>query len=251
MKAFGIDISQHQGIIDFDKFVNGPIPLSFAAVRSGISWGYTDKWFSRNWQELKARQVPRTSYHILYPGESAIRQADNFFRILGDDIGEFDLVLDAELQHSQTKLTITNRIIEFARLVEARAGTLPILYSRTEWLIRCTFPAELGFLRYWPAQYLHVREGEKYAREHPGPPVLPPGFTTWCIHQTGDKTSPVGFGIANPPAAAATLDYNRFNGTEAEFKAFFKLEPEKVERTVEERLTSVEIWLGQHGYVPS
>jgi GH25 family lysozyme M1 (1,4-beta-N-acetylmuramidase) len=227
-RAFGIDISSNQGLIDFDRFTDGPEEVCFAAVRAGISWGYTDKFFARNWHELKIRRVPRTAYHVLYPTENAVRQMDHFSRILSDDMGEFNLVLDVELDHGQTKATITARVIECARIIERRTGLLPLLYSRTEWLNRFTYPRELAFMPYWPAQYLNIRQGESYAREHQGPPALPPGFKTWMIHQVGGKCSPLGFGIPKPPDASAYLDYNRLNGTVEQFREWAGLAPVEV-----------------------
>lgn len=206
--AFGIDVSRYQGLIDWDQVVGHREPtVIFAAMRAGISWGYTDGWFARNRTEAKARNLIWLAYHVLYPGEDASRQMDHFFRILGDDIGPMPLVIDAELDHGQSRRTITNRILECARIIEQRAGRAPILYGRAEWINRCTYPKELAHLDLWVAQYLSADPDMGYAREHMGPPDLPKGFEQYLIHQTGDKTPGAGFGVQSK-----YLDYNRWNG---------------------------------------
>lgn len=237
-RLLGFDVSSNQGFINFDELDENHPEALFAGIRAGISWGYTDKWFSRNWAELKRIRRKRTAYHVLYPGENATRQMDHFFRILGDDIGELPLTEDVELDHSQSKRTITNRVIECARIIELHTGRLPFLYSRTSWLIEHTYPQELAFLPYWPAQYLFTP-----GREHAGPPDLPPGFENYVIQQTSDKMPAASFGVPAPPNGTLTIDYDRFNGTEADLLALCGETP--IELPWEWALTE---WANKFGY---
>ena len=70
----GVDISAYQFSSDGKRKPNFDVinaKCEFVAVRAGISWGYTDRWFSYSWQHLT---VPRMAYHVIYPEESAISQ---------------------------------------------------------------------------------------------------------------------------------------------------------------------------------
>jgi hypothetical protein len=84
------------------------------------------------------------------------------------------------------------------------------------------------------AQYLKPKPGSIYADEHPGPPVLPKGASTWLIHQTGDKC---------PAFCASTdkkyQDYNRWNGDEKAVNEYFGRVKES-KPTIEERIEDLE-----------
>lgn len=234
MKAFGIDISRHQGQVSFDV-IKQRGDVTFIGIRSGNSWGYDDPWFPRNWSEARRICTIRTAYHVLYPAEDAGRQMDRFFRTIGDDPGELPLTIDAELDHGQTKLKITQSIVACANIIQARTGRLPLLYTRAEWLNRCAYPAELAHLDGWLAQYLAMTYP---AREHPGPPTLPTGWATWKFHQTGDKTPSAGFGISQ--IDSKQLDYDRFNGTVEELIMYAGLTMPQPARTLEQRVARLE-----------
>src|SRR4030066_103468 len=242
MNAFGIDVSRYQGLIDFEKAkIDLPYPITFVGICAGISWGYTDKWFIRNWSEFKSIKKFRSAYHALYPGENSIKQMDHFFSLLRNDIGELPLTIDAELHHNQSRRTITNKIIDCAGIIYRRTGNFPLLYTRTEWLNTYTYPDELSFLQLWLAQYLNVEKNQVYAKEHPGPPTLPKGFTNWTFHQTGSKTPP-SYGVQSK-----SLDYDRFNGTLEMFLDKFDLTNEQLDLTLDDRVLRLELQAREKG----
>jgi GH25 family lysozyme M1 (1,4-beta-N-acetylmuramidase) len=233
--AFGIDVSRWQYSpdgkvkLDFEKIaLHEDNIVSFVYSRAGVSWGYQDPWFKRNWEEtarideiraenavwdalfgIPPRPCGRGAYHVLYPGENVQNQVDNLFRIIGDDVDwKHDrLVIDAELDHGQSKRTITHAINEFANLCEARTGKYPILYSRTGWLNAYTYPKELAHLDMWLAQYRWPRPYPLMTPETLCPPdPLPISIDHWLIHQTASRQKPIGAPATN------FMDYNRWNG---------------------------------------
>lgn len=116
---FGIDLSKYNTSadgkqkVDFDIIAATTPPyVAFVAMRAGISWGYQDPWFNYYFTETqRIKRIPMP-YHVLYPGQDATRQMDNFFRILGSiDFKTTPLVLDLELDHGQTKSRITQTTI--------------------------------------------------------------------------------------------------------------------------------------------
>lgn len=274
--AFGIDISRYQYSpdgktkMDFEAVAANTNPfVSFVVCRSGISWGYQDPWFARSWAEIaripeyranlisthavaafndyKTRDtlVGRAAYHVIYPGENAISQADNLFRIIGDtaDWNHDKLVIDAELDHGQSRRTITDAIKRFAYTCKERTGDFPILYSRTNWLYQFTFWEELWFMDMWVAQYRYAMPYPLYTPEYQSPPVLgygtdgssPRVVSRWLIHQTAEKGKSIG-------GASYYMDYNRWNGGREDVLSYFGYDemadptPAPVEPTDAEKL---------------
>ena len=62
MRRLGIDVSEHNGILDWDAIKKGGI--EFAIIRS--SWGHfeEDKQFRRNVRECERVKMPYGLYHI-------------------------------------------------------------------------------------------------------------------------------------------------------------------------------------------
>ena len=79
---FGIDISAYQYSPDGKQkpdFAKLNSKCAFVAVRAGISWGYTDRWFAYSWANIIK---PKMAYHVVYPAESAQRQMEHFLNIV-------------------------------------------------------------------------------------------------------------------------------------------------------------------------
>jgi len=162
--SFGIDMSSWQYSADgtqkpdFDK-VNST--CDFVAVRAGISWGYTDKWFSYSWGHLT---VPRLAYHVVYPGESAIRQMEHFLRIVNP--GEHDrLVLDMELDHGYSKARITQTLYECLDFLVKETGRYPIVYSRASWINQFVDTSQIPSEDWWLAGYRYPLPSPQYTPE--------------------------------------------------------------------------------------
>lgn len=214
---FGIDISRFQFSQDgsqkpdFDKL---NATCDFVAVRAGISWGYTDKWFSYSWGHLT---VPRLAYHVVYPGESAIRQMEHFLRIVNP--GEHDrLVLDMELDHGYSKARITQTLYECLDFLVKETGRYPIVYSRASWINQFVDTSQIPSEDWWLAGYRYPLPSPQYTPEMIPPPALPKGVSNWLIHQTGEKGNGSAVGVASH-----YVDTNRWNGTHEQMLAYFGL----------------------------
>lgn len=217
MRAFGIDVSRYDGLLDWDRLESHKPAIAFIAFRATISWGYRDSFFTANWREAGRRGKNRAAYHVVYPKEDPTRQMDNFYGHIGADIDErVRYVLDTELDHGASRAAHTACLRKMADIIYRRSGVMPILYSRANYLDANVDMTQLPDLPLWLAHYLRKPEGEPYAAEHPGPPTLPRGRTDWLIHQTGDQM----------PNICATSgkryqDYNRWNGTEDDVNRYF------------------------------
>jgi hypothetical protein len=177
------DYSRWQGQVDFSIATANTV-LGMAA-RSTISWGYQDPWFPRNWLESDRYGLYRTSYHIIYPDQSVIRQTDNWYRS-HPEIDIIPRVIDLEKENGMHPNTIANSTWEMSELVKSRDGIRPIIYSRKglidKWLSSWT-PEMLNEHYYWLAQYRYL------PIEHAGPPDLPERVdrSNVIMHQTSHK----------------------------------------------------------------
>lgn len=222
--ALGIDLSRYNTSADGKLKVNFDIiaahrpKVVFIAMRAGISWAYQDPWFAYYFTEAKRVGCLRLPYHVVYPGESPQKQMEHFLRLVGEaDLEKIRLVLDLELDHGLSKTRITAAVLACLRFLEERTGRLPIVYSRATWVDAHLFVSDLPDLDWWLAQYRWPRPYPLFTAEYPCPPSLPAGVKPWLIHQTTEK----GPGIGTP--GRYYLDYNRWNGTETDVRAYFGL----------------------------
>ena len=207
------DYSKHQGFVNHGiASLNGVVGM-FA--RSTISWGYQDAMFPHNWIESKENGLYRTSYHVPYPKEPAVKQLDNWYRV-HPEIDTIPRVVDMELEHGASPGQIADVIWLFSEIVLARDGVRPIIYSRKnlidKWLIGWS-ESDLNAHKWWLAQYLWDR-----MREHPGPPTLPNRIRreNVIMHQTADKKK--GF---PGEAESNAVDYDRWEiGNEAQMHQY-------------------------------
>lgn len=217
--AFGIDISSYQygenKMVDFDRMKAGG-KVKFVACRASISWGYTDKWFARNWSELRRIDMPRLAYHVVYFDEDPKKQADHYLRLVDLRDGE-KLVLDLELDHGLNRQTITETTVAMIEEIRRASGKLPILYSRALWINEFLIQEELPRdIELWLAQYLNPKPHPLFTEEHLSPPMLPGVLKNWKFHQTAEKGNGDAVGVGS-----YYCDYDRFNGNESDLLAWF------------------------------
>jgi len=216
-RPFLVDVSSHQGIIDWEKMLTHIDPVvRGVAIRAGICWGYTDKWFAQNWKEAHSVGFSRTSYHVLYPLEPIDKQMTHWFNIMGDDLGEAAPVLDVELIHNASRKQITDAAWASCQWVETRTDKYPMIYSRPYFVRDSMQKADwFGEVDWWMALYAktceHNGTGLKEMCAAAGVP-----FERVRIQQTGDKGIGAPFGCQS-----LNLDFDRWLGTEEELAEFF------------------------------
>lgn len=203
------DYSKHQGYVDHGVArANG---VQGMTARATISWGYQDPFFDLNWIGANLVGMYRNSYHVIYPGQPALRQMDNWYKV-NPTIDIIPRTLDLELEHEQEHQRIADVTWEMSDIVHSRDGVRPIIYSRylliNKWLQSWT-DEMLNAHFYHLAQYKWDR-----TREHPGPPTLPARVQRKRIimHQTADKKP--GY---PKEAQSFSVDYDRWEiGNETE-----------------------------------
>ena len=221
-KAFGIDISKWQSSadlkrkMDFDAVKKHEENVAFIAARAGMSFNYVDPTFNYYWKEMKRIKVERIAYHVLYFATDATRQMDNLFEILKGkaDWNHDRIALDLEVNDISQRDKMTETTRQCAELCKARTGRYPIAYSRASWVNQYLIINQLPVLDWWLAHYQKPNRAPYYTPEHPGPPPLPNGVTTYLIHQTAEKAKSIG-------ATSYYMDYNRWNGDKSVMARYF------------------------------
>lgn len=221
-RAFGLDISKYQSSsdgttrMDFNAVQAHSEEVVFIAARAGVSWSYKDPMFDYYWSEMARIKVCRMAYFVPYFGESALSQMDALFKILEGKVNwNYDrLVLDLEVAEINPRERITATTLKCLDICKARTGRYPAVYSRANWVTSYLNLSQLPSLDWWFAQYKSPLPWPLYTAEHPGPPDLPNGVTTYLMHQTGDHCKGIG-------TASHYMDYDRWNGTKADVLRYF------------------------------
>lgn len=219
--AFGIDLSRYNASADlrdnpdFNQIASHDPQVNFIAMRSGQSWGEKDPTFEGFFREAVRIGACILPYHVIFPGEPALKQINNLMRILeGIDLERVRLVLDMELDHQQSRAIITNTLLTCLELLNQETGRYPIIYSRASWVDSHLQVEDLPWLDWWLAQYHYRRPFPAYTPEFACPPNLPRGVTQWLIHQTAEKAPAIG-------GVGTYMDYDRWNGSKQDVLTYF------------------------------
>lgn len=135
----GIDVSRHQGVIDWDKIA--AVPIGYAGIRATMGITGKDDQFKRNWTEAKKEKIQRLPYHYFVNNILALPQLENFLSFVGNDLGELPMVLDVEPTSGQVidnKQANTDAIRVWLTECEAKTGKRPVIYASAWSLGRCT-----------------------------------------------------------------------------------------------------------------
>lgn len=208
----------------YQQYVNADVAIAHGVLgmahRATISYGYQDPFFNANYKSFGRDETYRTSYHVEYPSQPALKQVDNWYSMHPalDASKPFARVLDLELHTNQPASKIADVTWEICEIVKSRDGFYPIIYSRKNlidaWLASWT-DEMLNAIYWWLAQYLLAGY-----LEHPGPPSLPNRIRRERIlmHQTSDhKLAPPG------EVASKAVDWNRWElGNEQQMHALIK-----------------------------
>lgn len=90
----GIDISRHNGEIDFQKVAESGIEFVFIKASEGVS--YRDSLFNKNYDNAKINGIKTGAYHFFRFDCDGIEQAVNFLKTLGHKKPDLGLAIDVE-----------------------------------------------------------------------------------------------------------------------------------------------------------
>ena len=140
-KLNGIDVSYHQGTIDWDKVKKH---ISFAMIRAGYGNGVIDKQFERNSSECERLNIPYGVYWFSYAKNQneAVIEANHCIKaITGKNITypvvfDFEYASDENAVKNNYKLNNTDRYViakSFLDEIE-KAGYYAMIYTNKDYL---------------------------------------------------------------------------------------------------------------------
>jgi lysozyme len=131
----GIDVSKHQGQIEWDevsKMEDRGVKLAFAFIKSTEGTSLADEKFEQNFAAAKKHHIIRGAYHFFIPSRNGTAQAQQFIRHTPLQKGDLPPVLDIERFYGTTKEQLITELQTWCTLVEAKYGVKPIIYTNAK-----------------------------------------------------------------------------------------------------------------------
>jgi len=192
----GIDVSHHQGMIDWNKIPQKTV--RFVYIKASEGGDFKDTSFALNRHEAKKRGFPVGAYHFFTLCKSGSEQARNFIHTVPKDNDSLPPVLDLEYTgncgNRPPMRNVQKEIKDFLLLVDSHYGKQTILYATYEF-IDAYFGNEFGDRKIW------IRDIYKNPDLFSGTP-----WTIWQYNCRG-----------RVPGITGPVDLNVFNGNESAF----------------------------------
>ena len=192
----GLDVSHHQGSIDWEKVGRGNFRFAFIKATEGGS--HVDSRFRFNWVNARKNGLCVGAYHFFTFKKSGREQARNFVAAVPRDNASLPPVVDLEFMgNGGNRLSgkeLLVRLSDFLHVVENHYHKKPILYTTHE------------FYEYYLAG--RFTEYPLWVRDIFRRPRLIDG-RTWSFWQYANRARVNGI--------KKYVDLNAFNGSEREF----------------------------------
>lgn len=130
----GVDVSRHQGDIDWKRLAGTDI--RFAYIKASEGGDHVDSNFATNWRLAGAAGLKRGAYHFFTLCKSGLEQARNFLSV-APERGELPPAVDLEhmngcrLRSDEIK-DVPREIDAYLDAVEGQLGQRPVLYVTRE-----------------------------------------------------------------------------------------------------------------------
>ena len=195
--VYGIDVSRHQGDIDWETLKKGnhpDAPISFVYVKASEGSDFKDKKFEENFENARKHGFMRGAYHYFSTTSSGVSQANLFISMVKLQPGDLPPVLDIE-EKPKNKKKYIDEVKIWLKKVEEHYGVKPIVYASSKY--KKKYLDDPFFKEYpsWVAHYYipELTDGEE-----------------WLMWQCTD--------IGVMPGIKEKVDINIFNGTEKQLK---------------------------------
>ncbi|OPX86495.1 MAG: Autolytic lysozyme [Pelotomaculum sp. PtaB.Bin104] len=160
MKLKGIDVSEHQGTIAWEKLKG---QVDFVIIRSSHGMNEMDTQWEQNYAGAKRAGIPAGAYHYFYYGDRTKNQkeVDNFLSKLVGKSLEYPAFIDFEECDPKFRPPLgalpKDQITDYALYALGRirdAGFMPGIYANKHWLTNHLDADQLpGDVIIWLAQY--------------------------------------------------------------------------------------------------
>lgn len=152
----GIDVSHHQGEIDWDELRHAEIgsePVSFIFIKATEGKSIIDENFKENFNNAKDNGLIRGAYHYYHPEVGADEQVDHFIRNVSLTVGDLPPVLDVEEMGKLTAEELQQGVKTWLTKAERHYGVKPILYTNYKFKQTYLNTPDFRDYPYWIAHY--------------------------------------------------------------------------------------------------
>lgn len=200
----GIDVSEHNGTIDWAKVKRSGRVFAVARVSDGLQ--HLDTQFDRNWKGIRDAGLIRGAYQYLRPGQDAVAQADLLIQHMGT-LGPGDLppVVDVENMNGQSGSVVSAAVRAWVERVKAKTGLDPIVYTASGFWNELPNTAQFSARTLWVANYKAQC------------PSMPTPWKSWAMWQYSETGTVSG--------VSGGIDLDVFNGSLAELQALARMKP--------------------------
>jgi lysozyme len=176
-EQYGIDVSNHQGAIDWPAVAGDDISAAYIKATEGQT--FVDERFAENWAGAASAGVRRGAYHFFSLCSPGAAQAANFLRVVPKDADALPPALDLEwgpCEERPDKAAFQREVTAFIETVERELGKPVVLYAMPSFTD--TYPVPEQFVRDTWVRRLFQRP------ERPG----------WSLWQVSDRARVHGIG---------------------------------------------------------
>lgn len=167
---FGIDVSHHNGNLDWAAIKKAGVEFAFLKASQGVS--FRDPKFADNLSKARAVGIPCGAYHYFEPGMNIQAQIDNFKGATRFMMLELPPVLDWEEQSSVPPKKQAEMAKQWLEEIQDHTGMRPIIYTGP-YFFQDEMKSPPGFEIYplWIAHYFTTK------------PMIPKPWKVPTIHQ--------------------------------------------------------------------
>lgn len=195
----GIDVSHHNGPIDWDAVAQQGVSFAFIKITEGHT--HNDSRSAFNFRAAKKAGILRGCYHFFRPEVGALPQAKHFLETYTSIQPELPPVLDIEVTHPEVDAPLLRRRVRrWLRYVKKQTGRTPIVYSNPRFIEEHLE----GSVANYPLWLAHYTDGK------PEPPEGYPLMFFWQYTKAGQLK-----GIDHP------VDRNIFIGSAEDLRRLF------------------------------
>ena len=154
----GIDISHHQGRIDWDELKDHGVidkcPIRFVMIKATEGATQVDENFAENFHQAREHGFTRGAYHFYSVHSAAADQARFFLDKVKLENGDLPPVLDVEHKpKTQTDAEFKASVLEWLHIVERHYQIKPIIYTYYKFKNQYLSDSIFNQYPYWIAHY--------------------------------------------------------------------------------------------------
>lgn len=156
----GIDVSHHQGKINWEKVANAEInkePIAFVFIKATEGRSHLDENFNDNFYNARRQGLVRGAYHFFSPNVSGLEQAEYYLHQVHLDEGDMPPVLDIEEAGKKSADEIRREALAWLKRVEEQYAVPPIIYTGLNFKKKYLSTDEFKRYPFWIAHY-YVQE---------------------------------------------------------------------------------------------